>query len=144
MIAYIMHGMPGTGKSPLAKKLAGAWGKVFSTSDLFLVDGVYTFDKAKLDKNHLANFEHFCQALSKRVPVVVCDNTNSMPWEWGRYETAARVRNYEIVHVWMPIIDPVYASTGSHGVPVESCKAIRDRLLIHMDAHKIVPNSHEF
>lgn len=143
-IAYIMHGMPGTGKSPLAKELAGVQGKVFSTSDLFVADGVYRFAATRLERYQQQNFTNFCSAMDQRARVVVCDNTNSMPWEWQRYETAAKVRSYKVVHIWMPFIDPAYASTGRHNVPVESCRAIADRLRIHMAAHSIQPNSHLF
>lgn len=136
--------MPGTGKSPLAKELAGARGNVFSTSDLFVVDDVYHFDARKLGDFHEQNFLNFCAALDRRVQVVVCDNTNSMPFEWSRYETAARVRRYKVVHIWMPIIDPEKASKGTHNVPIESCKRIGDRLQFHMKNHNVQPNSHLF
>lgn len=39
-----MRGVPGSGKSTKAKKLAGNAGYIFSTDDFFIVKGEYVYD----------------------------------------------------------------------------------------------------
>jgi len=56
-----MRGIPGSGKSTTAKKLAGETGKIHSTDNYFMVDGVYQFNPKNLSENHEANFKAFCQ-----------------------------------------------------------------------------------
>jgi adenylate kinase family enzyme len=51
-----MRGIPGSGKSTTAKKLAGETGKIHSTDNYFMVDGEYKFDPSKIREYHEANF----------------------------------------------------------------------------------------
>ena len=39
-----MRGLPGSGKSTKAKKIAGEHGVIYSTDDFFMVNGVYVYD----------------------------------------------------------------------------------------------------
>lgn len=39
-----MRGLPGSGKSTKAKKIAGELGVIYSTDDFFMVNGQYVFD----------------------------------------------------------------------------------------------------
>ena len=39
-----MRGLPGSGKSTKARKIAGQFGVVYSTDDFFMVNGEYKFD----------------------------------------------------------------------------------------------------
>lgn len=43
-----MRGLPGSGKSTTAKKLAGSEGVVYSTDDFFMVKGKYQYDSSKI------------------------------------------------------------------------------------------------
>ena len=56
-----MRGIPGSGKSTTAKKIAGETGKIHSTDNYFMVDGEYRFDPKKLKENHEANYNAFCE-----------------------------------------------------------------------------------
>jgi adenylate kinase family enzyme len=39
-----MRGLPGSGKSTKAKKIAGEHGVIYSTDDFFMVNGQYVYD----------------------------------------------------------------------------------------------------
>ena len=45
-----MRGLPGSGKSTKAKKIAGDVGVIFSTDDFFMVDGQYKFDPKMIEE----------------------------------------------------------------------------------------------
>lgn len=61
-----MRGLPGSGKSYKAKKLAEAGhGIVYSTDDFFEVDGKYIYDGSKIGEYHQKNQDRTEEALKK-------------------------------------------------------------------------------
>lgn len=97
----ILRGVPGAGKSTLARELAACQGLdaaqcVFSTDDRFdeLNGGV--FDPALLSRMHQLNLTRFIEAMQRGVPLVVCDNTNIEPWEYAPYVAAAQALGYSV------------------------------------------------
>ena len=117
-IAYIMRGVPGSGKTPRATELAGAHGKVHSTSDYFVVDGEYRFNPKEQARNHADNYDAFVESLAFGVTPVICDNTNVRHREYTCYVQVAQDYGYDVKIVVMPHPDPEIASTlGAHHVP---------------------------
>ena len=118
-IAYIMRGVPGSGKSEVAKQLAKEIGAIHSTDDFFYVNGEYRFDPGRLQENHDRNFEAFCQSLHQGIPVVICDNTNMRHLHFQRYVDAAKQAGYLVAIVVIPRPKPeVAAQRTVHNVPV--------------------------
>ena len=127
---YIMRGVSGSGKSTKARELAGETGKIHSTDDYFMKDGVYNFDPRLLGRNHMRNFSAFQNSLNQGIPIVICDNTNSRHWEYEKYVEAARNHGYEVEIVQMPHPDPVVAAKrNAHGVPETTIR----RLLVRWE-----------
>ncbi len=121
--AYIMRGVPGSGKSAVARELKGEKGEIFSTDNYFYKDGVYCFDPALLVKNHAENFEAFSFAIHDRVPVVICNNTNVKHEHYEPYARVAREAGYLVVIVTLPHPDPLVAAMGNeHNVPEYSIR----------------------
>jgi adenylate kinase family enzyme len=58
-IVYIMHGVPGSGKSTVAKTLAKEEGSIHSTDQYFYKNDSYCFDSSKLKEFHDKNFLAF-------------------------------------------------------------------------------------
>jgi predicted kinase len=116
----IMRGLPGSGKSTLAKTLANG-APIFSTDDLFMVDGEYVFQPSMLAVNHTANQRRAEDALRAGTPHVVVDNTNTQAWEAREYVRLAVAHGYTVEFVepttaWAK--DPVEcAQRCAHGVP---------------------------
>ncbi|MFA6042204.1 MAG: ATP-binding protein [Patescibacteria group bacterium] len=118
-IAYIMRGVSGSGKTTVAKQLIQNGGTIHATDNYFMVEGVYTFDPAKLSEYHELNFQSFSESLQAGVPVIVCDNTNILYTHYQRYVEAAEQAGYLVAIVTLPHPDPQQAAERNlHGVPL--------------------------
>lgn len=109
-IAYIMRGVPGSGKSTIARQLAGNEGVIHSTDDYFLVDGIYCFEPRQLKVYHDANYQAFCNSLILGKQTVICDNTNIQRWQFARYVESARQAGYVVVYVILQHPNPQEAA----------------------------------
>lgn len=117
-IAYIMRGVPGSGKSTAARLLAGSEGVIHSTDDYFMVDGIYCFDPRQLKAYHEANYQAFCNSLTLGKQPVICDNTNTQRWQFARYAESARQAGYIVAYITMKHPDPQKAANRNvHKVP---------------------------
>lgn len=122
-IAYIMRGIPGSGKSTIANLLAGEKGIVCSTDFFFTEeDGSYNFDPAKLAMYHKLNLFFFHLALANNVPIVVCDNTNIRHVDYKKYVEIAREFNYIIKIVPVGVSLETAVKWCRHNVPRETIK----------------------
>tara|TARA_Y100000310_G_scaffold55023_1_gene50437 strand:+ start:18850 stop:19353 length:504 start_codon:yes stop_codon:yes gene_type:complete len=72
----LMRGLPGGGKSFLARELAGETGVIFAADDFFMEAGNYNFDVDKLPEAHNWNKERVLGAIKKGASPVIWDNTN--------------------------------------------------------------------
>lgn len=88
-ILIIMRGVPGAGKSYLARQLRGN-GVVLSTDDFFInYQGQYVFDRYRLSEAHEWNQKRADQKVRVGTNPVVIDNTNLEVWEMQPYVTMA-------------------------------------------------------
>ena len=135
-ICYILRGLPGTGKSELAKNLRDSRtdARVFSTDRLFMVDGEYQFDPSKLGEYHAKNLlqaTHFMRKRKKApAPLCIIDNTNTQEWEYAGYVEAAKENGFmvQIISIdWKREDIPLYAERNSHGVPEEAIYRMAER-----------------
>ena len=149
-ICYILRGLPGTGKSMLAENLRQSafkslishqgFAKIFSTDDLFMVDGEYEFDPSKLGVNHARNLQLATDWMighrinergsKNRDAICIIDNTNTQHWEYEKYVEAAKENGF-MVHIisvdWKQEDIPLYAERNTHGVPEEAIQRMADR-----------------
>jgi len=124
-VAYIMRGIPGSGKSTVAETICPDADCIFSTDKFFEGE---EFDFRKLSDYHQKNYEAFCGALKEFKPVVVCDNTNVKKADYKRYVAAANEAGYR-VHVLTvePPSDEVATERTIHGVPQETISRMRNK-----------------
>jgi 2',3'-cyclic-nucleotide 3'-phosphodiesterase len=134
---FIIRGVPGSGKSTVAKAIArsypgmfvgtnpdtGYWSRdyvIHSTDDLCMVDGEYKFDNELAGERHEQNYQNFLGSLAKRVPCVIVDNTNVKVSQYAPYVEAAHDLAYTVVFVEMhhPAL-MVAVDRNTHGVPRE-------------------------
>ena len=91
-----MRGLPGSGKSTKAKKIAGDIGVIFSTDDFFMVDGQYKFDPKMIGEYHEKNFKRTVEAMKDGKPLIVIDNTNIKLWEMKNYVISGEEHGYAV------------------------------------------------
>jgi predicted kinase len=134
---FIMRGIPGGGKSTVAKAIArsypgqfvgtnpdtGKWSRdyaIHSTDDLCMVDGKYQFDIELAGERHAQNLENFKDSLEKGKAAVIVDNTNVKVSQFAPYVEAAQAAGYAVVFVELahPSLEDA-VERNTHGVPRE-------------------------
>lgn len=140
----LMRGLPGSGKSFLGKQLAkqAADTKIYSTDDLFMVNGEYRFNPAKLGKFHKENQLRVEHAMGKGISLIIVDNTNTQLWEMRPYIKMAKKFGYLIECVipetaWAFDAEEC-AKKNTHGVPLDAIKRMLARFERDIDLTKEV------
>ena len=102
-VAIILRGLPGSGKSRLARQLwqqhapqCRAEEIICSTDDYFQRGVSYQFDASKLPMYHALNLVRFVEGLKAGRPLMICDNTNMACWEYLPYQTIASAMGYGV------------------------------------------------
>ena len=104
----INRAVPGSGKTTLSRcinsTLANAGLSIIShsTDDFFMQGNRYCFDIRKLHQYHQQNLHNFRRSLARGVDVVICDNTNLVPWQAEPYTHAARDYGYQVIFLNLP------------------------------------------
>jgi len=99
----INRAVPGSGKTTVTNCIVNELKtndisvSIHSTDEYFMIGNKYAFDIAKLYKYHQKNLLEFEKSISKKLDVVICDNTNIAPWQTEAYTEFARKNNYQIV-----------------------------------------------
>lgn len=124
-----MRGLPGSGKTTLARVIAKNKNHVYSTDDFWTED--YEFDYELLELAHNWNQQRAVDALLAGVNNIVIDNTNVDVRSIKPYVDMARKYNYTIV-----LVEPntsfkwdveVLASKNRHNVPIDVIQNMKDK-----------------
>ncbi len=121
-VAIILRGVPGSGKTTLARKrFPGSPYPEFVSADHYFTDpfGTYRFDPAKLPDAHNECLRVCLRHLASHRHVVV-DNTNVRMFEIAPYYRLAEAFGYEAKVVWVHCDPLIAARRNVHGVPVET------------------------
>tara|TARA_R110002020_G_scaffold60496_3_gene163831 strand:- start:1034 stop:1528 length:495 start_codon:yes stop_codon:yes gene_type:complete len=148
---YILRGLPGTGKSTLARLLSAAntpeycldsfHVRTFSTDDLFInEEGVYEFDPSMLRQHHQENLRQATEFISRDLRgdheeihmtrIAIIDNTNVQHWEYEPYVAAAEEAGWDVQIItldWNEHDIPLYAKRNKHNVPDGAIQLMADR-----------------
>ncbi len=140
-VLVIMRGIPGSGKSTAAKKIASELsppGHVFSTDQFFHqdmdYDKPYVFDARKLGDFHGRNYSRALKAMEAGENVVI-DNTNTVARDADNYIREAHRLGYKVMvreseTPWK--FDPeILAQKNQHGVPLDKIKMMIQRWVPH-------------
>ena len=152
-ICYVLRGLPGTGKSRLARLISAAnnpeycldrfFVRTFSTDDLFInEEGVYEFDPTLLKQHHQENLRRAIEFFNLHprphqtlegeywVQIAIVDNTNTQHWEYEPYVKAAKEAGWDVQIItldWNEHDIPLYAKRNKHDVPEEAIRRMADR-----------------
>ena len=96
-----MRGLPCTGKTFTARRLAGDSGLVCETDEFFHTQvgedpAIYSYDPALMESAREWNFERFREAVERGVSPVVVDRGNGLGLESRRYAEYAREHGYRV------------------------------------------------
>lgn len=120
----IMRGLPGSGKSSLAKELVGDTGLICS-SDTFMTEGrQYKFRPERLAETHEACQRLAAQACRANISPVVIDNTNIKKGHINPYLKIAKKFGYKVEYrqpetPWARDPEQCFAKCV-HNVPLEA------------------------
>nr|CAD7426299.1 unnamed protein product [Timema monikensis] len=148
-IMVLMRGLPGSGKSHLAKLLikrtiGGDYRNfVFSTDDYFYnSSGKYIFDPSKLPDAHDWNNRRVESKLRGGITPVVVDNTNLQAWEMHPYAKLAIKYGYilEVLEPYTPwrFREKELAERNIHGVPRQKIRAMLERYEEYYTGNKLL------
>ena len=122
----LLRGLPGAGKSTLAKTLSENKWPVFSVDDYFThpETGDYNFE---FDKNHLAYKECAIKtqvAMQNRIEKIFVANTFTIEWELEPYFQLASEYRYQLFVV---TVEKRHNGTNIHNVSEEQLKKMADK-----------------
>lgn len=128
---YLLRGVPGAGKSTLAKSLGGTH---FETDTYFMEDGQYKFDPTKLKDAH-----RWCQDSVNTAMIlnhtaglnetIVVSNTFTQEWEMEPYFELAKTYDYKVFSL---IVENRHGGVNQHNVPEEKIQSMKDRFEIKL------------
>lgn len=141
-LVLILRGLPGTGKTYLAKEYLSYIGQAFgpttggtndlpilSSDDFFVKDKVYHFDKDKLSEAHKWNWERFKIEVDKGSPLIIVDNTNIKKFHYYLYLDYAQRHNYLTAIILMPhndVSNKELAERNIHGVDSNTIRRMKN------------------
>lgn len=127
MKVIILRGLPGAGKSTVAKQYEDA--VICSADHFFIKDGRYQFDGKKLPEAHASCRNAFENAIFRKCPTIIVDNTNVIKNHFQFYIDFAKNFGYEVEIKSIfdgGLDDESLSKRNVHGVPVASIKRMRE------------------
>ena len=127
--AFIVRGVPGSGKSTTSKHLAGENGVIHAVDDLHKdASGNFLWNEALEEELYRKNFELFKASCKSGVSVVVCDNINVTRNEYQKYVDCALENDYVTSVVTLSKPTPSLAALrNKHSVTLEQIKDMYER-----------------
>ena len=129
---YLLRGLPGAGKSTLAKKL----GDVYYEADMYFTNenGQYIFNGADIKKAHewCQNQVHTAMILNHTTGVnenIVVSNTFTQEWEMEAYYKLAETYDYRVFSL---IVENRHGGENLHNVPEDKIEAMRKRFEVKL------------
>ena len=124
---FLLRGLPGAGKSTLAKSLGDA--RHFE-ADMYFIDekGNYNFDATKLRSAHEWCRNNVENTMSFGKDVVV-SNTFTQQWEMDAYYELATKYGYTVFSL---IVENRHGGVNTHNVPEDKLEQMKERFEVKL------------
>jgi len=133
LVMVVLRGLPGSGKSRLARRLlaAAGMGVLLSTDDYFLRNGKYEWKMEDLPKAHTFNQNRSKREVDQQTRLIIIDNTNLVSWEFRPYVAMAASNGYRVF-----LVEPTtpwkfkpseLAKKNTHAVPIKKIRMMLDK-----------------
>ncbi|KAG0708058.1 NEDD4-binding protein 2-like 1 [Chionoecetes opilio] len=131
-LLVVMRGLPGSGKTTLAREVKGPNGVVLSTDDFFCdKHGQYLYDASRIGEAHQWNKHRTIKRLKQGKTPILIDNTNLEVWEMKPYFQLALQYGYDVdlLHTATPWRRNAkeLARKSIHGVPAKKIEEMKER-----------------
>lgn len=128
---YIIRGIPGAGKSTLAKMLVGDKDYRHKESDMYFVDrdGNYNFNPSKIKEAHKWCQEEIEFLMKYEHSPVVVSNTFTTEKELYPYLEMAGKYNYNVTSL---VVENRHGNTSIHNVPDEALDKMEKRFTVKL------------
>lgn len=137
---FLLRGLPGSGKSTVAKQLASGSGSLHLEADQYFMDGEgnYKFDASKLKDAHewcrneveyAMQFGYRGNPIDSPLGRIVVSNTFTQEWEMQPYFEMAEKYGYRVHSL---IVENRHGGVNEHGVPEEKIQQMKDRFKISL------------
>jgi len=128
---YLLRGIPGSGKSTIAKLLVGDKDYCHKEADMYFVDrdGDYKFEPSKIKDAHAWCKEEIEFVMRYDHSPVVVSNTFTQEWEMEDYYKLAEKYGYRVHSL---IVEKRHDGVNEHGVPDEKIQQMKDRFQIKL------------
>jgi hypothetical protein len=139
---YLIRGLPGSGKSTFAEKLAlteyisyelgietGLLAH-FEADQFFVKDGVYSWYPGGISRAHAECQENVYKAMQGQALDIIVSNTFTRQAEMEPYRNLAALNDFQVVEISLfdgGLSDSALAARNIHNVPVETIKRMRER-----------------
>ena len=127
----LLRGLPGAGKSTIARLLVGDKDYCHKEADMYFVDrdGNYNFDGSKLKLAHEWCREEVEFVMRFGHSTVVVSNTFTQEWEMEAYYELAKKYDYRVTAL---VVENRHNGKNVHGVPDEVLEKMAERFEIKL------------
>lgn len=128
---YLLRGLPGSGKSTIAKSLVGDKDYCHKEADMYFVDrdGNYKFEPSKIKDAHAWCKEEIEFVMKYDHSPVVVSNTFTQEWEMEDYYKLAEKYGYRVHSL---IVENRHGGSNQHGVPDDKLEIMKNRFEIKL------------
>jgi predicted ABC-type ATPase len=129
-VLYLIRGVPGSGKSRLARSMSHAT-RYFYEADQYFIDPVTK--EYKFDPSRIALAHRWCQDMARRdlkggIDCIV-SNTSTTEREVETYAKIAEECNAYFVSI---IVENRHGGVNTHGVPEDKVQQMKDRFSVKL------------